>query len=588
MRQKFRINLSHIRCVAAFLISSMVISCAQIASPTGGDRDKTPPKAVAFMPPSGTTNFQKKEIKIEFDEWIQPLQNAKNQVIISPSIEPFPNISIARNELSIKWKQALDSNTTYSFFFGDNIKDNNEGNIMPDFKYIFSTGSYIDSLQVKGTVHTTLESVPENSYVLLYKDMEDSAFLQKRPFYISKIQSDGSFQLDHVKEGNYRVYGLSDKNNNYYYDLPTEAIAFSDSILYLSASIDTLSLELFLPEEMNWRIVAYDRVIKGGRLQIEWNKEMSATQDQFSVTLQDTLSPVQPVAFPMKDAKKLMIYFPGMPADTGTYTLYIRNKNQLLDSLQVRAESRRFGAPIPFFTDTMAYKNLRVIEGTPLQLTSVFYSLSPVDTSRILLTDTSGTVLPFSVSRADDWVTYSISADWKGEQMYKLVLLDSALSDLTGNYAKKQEFSFSAVSRKKCGKLLITYQLPEKNTQYIAILKDNSGKALHRHILRDSQAVQIDYGWLPAGMFTVEAVEDLNENGRWNSGNFALKTLPEKIYKVTKPIILKENWDAEETIPLDFSVPVHSSPLSPSSKVPATDVSGILTPGNKSKPGGNK
>jgi len=136
--------------------------------------------------------------------------------------------------------------------------------------------------------------------------------------------------------------------------------------------------------------------------------------------------------------------------------------------------------------------------------------------------------------------------------------------------------------------LSITYNLPEKNTQYIAILKDNSGKALHRHILRDSQAVQIDYGWLPAGMFTVEAVEDLNENGRWNSGNFALKTLPEKIYKVTKPIILKENWDAEETIPLDFSVTVHSSPLSPSSKVPATDVPGKLLPDKKSKSGANK
>ena len=149
---------------------------------------------------------------------------------------------------------------------------------------------------------------------------------------------------------------------------------------------------------------------------------------------------------------------------------------------------------------------------------------------------------------------------------YKLTLSDSALSDLTGNYNKYQKISFSVTSIKKAGNLLITYELPQKNHNYIAILKDNAGKVLDKQILRDSQALKIDYGLLFAGTYSVEVIDDVNKNGIWNSGSFATKTLPEKIYKELKPIIIKENWDAEEIIKVDFSVKSSAPPKSPELK----------------------
>ncbi|CAF3496845.1 unnamed protein product, partial [Rotaria sp. Silwood2] len=158
--------------------------------------------------------------------------------------------------------------------------------------------------------------------------------------------------------------------------------------------------------------------------------------------------------------------------------------------------------------------------------------LEKIDTLKISITDTSNSKIPFSVLRDEDLQTYFFTAEWKPGMKYKLTIEDSTLSDLVGNYNKKQQFSFSVTSVKKA---------------------DNSGKVLDKRILRDSQSVKIDYGLQFAGNYSVEIIDDENGDGIWNSGNFATKTLPEKIYKELKQIIIKENWDAEENIIVDFS-----------------------------------
>ncbi|MEZ5053493.1 MAG: Ig-like domain-containing protein [Chitinophagales bacterium] len=147
----------------------LLFSCAQIITPTGGPRDTQAPEITQAQPTNFSTNFQQKDIHIQFNEWIQPLTNAKNQVIISPEIEPFPSITIARNDLSIRFKNALEPNTTYSIFFGDNIKDNNEGNPYPNFKYVFSTGNFLDSLIIKGHITTNLDKIPDNTFLYCIK-----------------------------------------------------------------------------------------------------------------------------------------------------------------------------------------------------------------------------------------------------------------------------------------------------------------------------------------------------------------------------------------------------------------------------------
>jgi hypothetical protein len=316
-----------------------------------------------------------------------------------------------------------------------------------------------------------------------------------------------------------------------------------------------------LPEEATLRIYAYDRIVKNGILHLTFNKELSFTKDEITAEILNNTA-IQPIAFQKKDlnpgkeaGSEMDIYLPKMKSDTNNLTLIIKNNGKWIDTIKVRTETKNSKTPVLFFNDTISYKSLKVYEKNALKLTALNYCLSDIETSKIFITDSANQKIPFKISRNEDLQTYLIEADWKPGMKYKIIFSDSVLSDLVGNYNKMQEFSVLGVSNKKAGNLLITYELPQKNHQYIALLKDNSGKVLDKQILRDSQTVKINYGLQNAGTFSVELIDDVNKNGIWNSGNFTQKTLPEKIYKEPKPVIVKENWDSEEIIKVDFNKP---------------------------------
>src|ERR1035437_3316885 len=122
---------------------SFLVSCAQMVAPTGGPPDKTPPKVLKYTPDSAAVNFDRKQIRILFDEFVQ-LVDMNKQLIISPPMQTQPDIRVKGKSLIISIHDTLAPNTTYAFNFGSSIADVNEKNILPNFQYIFSTGSFID------------------------------------------------------------------------------------------------------------------------------------------------------------------------------------------------------------------------------------------------------------------------------------------------------------------------------------------------------------------------------------------------------------------------------------------------------------
>ena len=69
----------------------VVIGCAKKGSITGGPKDETPPVFIKALPPNYSTNFNKKEIRIYFDEYIK-LKDPQKQIIISPPMDNKPTI----------------------------------------------------------------------------------------------------------------------------------------------------------------------------------------------------------------------------------------------------------------------------------------------------------------------------------------------------------------------------------------------------------------------------------------------------------------------------------------------------------------
>jgi len=211
-------------------------SCAQQGSPSGGPRDEDPPVVIESDPPNYSTQFEAKKIKVTFDEFIV-LENVNQQLIVSPPMEEQPEVKLKKKTLVIEFEEDLKPNTTYTFNFGDAIKDLHEGNKLQNFEYVFSTGDVLDSMSVRGTLKyaETLEPPEDPLSIMLYTDLRDSVPLLDIPLYVGRSNDSGVFSINNLRPDIYKVFALKDGNNNYLFDLPSEEIAFLDTSLIVDA-----------------------------------------------------------------------------------------------------------------------------------------------------------------------------------------------------------------------------------------------------------------------------------------------------------------------------------------------------------------
>ena len=125
-------------------------------------------------------------------------------------------------------------------FFSNLITNSPSEDIQPVsihfFKYIFSTGSYVDSLSVQGSIKDAFNrKTDEFISVMLYEvdsTYNDSVVFNKMPTYISYTQDTlNTFSVENMKEGTYRMVAMLDKNQNYKFDPRSDKIGFVDSLI---------------------------------------------------------------------------------------------------------------------------------------------------------------------------------------------------------------------------------------------------------------------------------------------------------------------------------------------------------------------
>ena len=234
--------MKELKYIIAIGVILLVHSCANRGTPSGGEYDRTPPVVLESSPENFTNNFTSSEINILFDEYIK-IRNLQKELIISPPIDPLPEITpigSASKDISIKGLDSLSPNTTYSFNFGESIEDNNEGNPFSNFKYVFSTGQYIDSLIIKGYVKDALErEVDEGINLLLYEvdeNYNDSLVYMKKPKYMTKlVDSTSTFRLENLKTGKYLLIALKEDESerDYIFQNTTDKIGYARNFLSL-------------------------------------------------------------------------------------------------------------------------------------------------------------------------------------------------------------------------------------------------------------------------------------------------------------------------------------------------------------------
>ncbi len=216
--------------------------CAQIGAPTGGPRDTIPPRLLKASPALNSTGFTGNKVTLTFNEYIN-LDDVQGNVIISPLQKNSPAINFKLKTVTVKLKDSLLPNTTYSINFGNAIKDNNEGNPVKDFTYVFSTGSTIDSLQLAGKVILAETGKTDSTmFAMLYRNVDDSAVQKRKPDYIAKLKGDGTFRFKNLSAGKYKIYALKDGDGGKTYNSKAELFAFADHDIVVGASNEPVTI----------------------------------------------------------------------------------------------------------------------------------------------------------------------------------------------------------------------------------------------------------------------------------------------------------------------------------------------------------
>jgi len=523
---------SFFKCFLLILLLS-VIGCAKRGSITGGSKDTLAPVLRNSSPKNGTINFTGKEIKLNFNEYVK-LKNVAKQLIVSPPMKRPPEIlpNNASKVITIKIKDTLQPNTTYSFNFGQSIEDNNENNAMPQFKYVFSTGNQIDSLELKTTFKDALEKKTDNFVSILLYDVDDnyndSTIYKKSPRYITNsLDSLKILSLENLKAGKYRLIALKDENKDNKFDPKKDKIGFIKNLITIPN--DTLyQLELF-KERLPFKVIKPTQA-SGNRATLGYEGDLKDVK--YDIKKAGESIPFKVTKLPKKDS--LQIWFKPIKNDSITINVSRKNfnsnfvlklKDQKKDSLSLLAER---GASLPLREKFILNASVPLVK---------------IDDSKIKLVDKDAKVIPFKTNY-DEW-KQQLAFDFERQPLekYSLTVLPGAITDFYERANDSLKYSFSTQNTTDYGNLRVILE-KVKRFPVIVELTDNSGKILATHY--SEKETTIDFNLVEPAKFTLRLIYDDDNDGLWTPGNYIEKRLSEEVIYFPREIDVRANWDVEQ------------------------------------------
>jgi hypothetical protein len=528
-----------------FLLVFLMMSCAKRGSITGGLKDTLAPVLKYSSPKNFSTDFKASEIILTFDEYVK-LKNTNKQLIISPPMKHEPIIlpTTASKEITIKILDTLQPNTTYSMNFGQSITDNNEGNALNQFKYVFSTGSYIDSLSIGGIVKDAYEKNVDNFVsVMLYEvndKFKDSVVYREFPRYITNtLDSLRTFKLENLKAGKYLLVALKDKGNNNKFNPKDDKIGFIKH--YITVPNDTLfELELF--KESQPLKVLKPIQASGNRLFLPYDSKQDFTNSKPKVVLKNKDEILESIVtrFPKKDS--LQVWYKPIKVDSLSMEISNENynkkftfriKDQKKDTLNITAAQ----SGVLNFRDRFTLES-----ATPLV---------KFDKSKIKLTNKDSIAVDFTTEY--DEFDQKLHVDFKKEPLekYRFTFLPGALTDFYDKTNDTLSYKLTTKEYADYGNLVLNLK-NVKRFPIIVEITNKKGDVVLASQYSEGQT-KLTFDLVEPNAFTLRITYDDNKNKIYDSGNFLKKTYAEEVYYYQKEVDVRTNWDVDETI--DMSIP---------------------------------
>lgn len=552
-------------------------SCANIGMPSGGPKDTTPPILIKSNPANFSVNFNSNSIDLYFDEYIQA-KNLKQQVIVSPPPVTPPIISLRGKKIHIELKDSLLPNTTYSINFGSAIVDNNEGNILQDLQFVFSTGAVLDSLQISGKVTNALNGKAiESALVMLYKDLSDTVPFRKVPYFVGRTNAKGEFKVRNISDTLYQLVALQDVNANYLYDSPDELIAFSDSLIRPSAFViektDTIPGDStrqdsivhsftthFLPDSINLlvfqelpkiRKISMKNRPASHHLEIVFSlphpEEISFSLDQYELNPANSLHYFSP----NRDTLSLWLLDSTIyTADTLNLILTSIKTDSLLQPV-IQNDTVAFAfrrpaePPAPKFDVTSTLKKQGTIEiGTPVAFT-FDQPLADINPQKIFFTVKQDSLFIEAEWQANqdslNPMKVGMTLETEPGKSYRLFAEPGAFRSVYGLQNDSLLYQFEYRKQDAYGKLILNTDQGEEN--WIIELLTEKGvlvKSVQIGQLRESI-----FDHLLPEKYMLRVIVDENNNGKWDTGDYSEKRQAEKTFHPAGVIQVRANWDLE-------------------------------------------
>lgn len=566
-----------------------ISGCANIVTPSGGDKDIAPPVILKIIPENQSLNFDKKSFSISFNEYVQ-LNDISKQLIVSPPLKTTPEFVIKGKNIIVKFKDELSPNTTYTLNFGNAIRDINENNALENFTYVFSTGSFIDSLSLRGNVKNALTHENEKDVlVMLYEENIDSLPFLKLPYYYAKTDGSGNFALDNLRSGEYKIVALKDQNSSFMYDdFEKESIGFLDTLVapyyigkvnpkekeiippgnkdsILPGKSDTVPAEkglkkiadksisiLIFQEEKNRQYLKkawcehYGKLVfifnkKITKLALnplntsfkkEWNIiEQSVTGDTVFAWLTDVGT----------DSLKLEITDNATVIDT---VLIALKKREDAAEAETGSGKNKMGKGKKTFKLEMEQQKTSAPHNPAKDFFITFnHPVKDYDVTKFILRADSDTV-KFTLDSKDAALRkYIIVYKWAEEKKYELFIPPASVTDIFDLKNDSIKISFTTQPKNYSGNVVIALKMTLTSGTFLLQLTDDKNNPVMEKSITGTE--KISFPGLEPKSYGLRIVADENNNGKWDTGNYLQKKQAEKIIAYPQKINVRSNWDVE-------------------------------------------
>ena len=506
-------------------------SCASTGNPSGGPKDVRPPQLDSLTStPDKQLRFKPKQLNFNFDEFVE-VRDPLKQVLVSPPLTYIPKITTRGKKVTFAFddKEVLRENATYTINFGESLVDFTEGNKLINFSYVFSTGDFLDSLNITGRILNALTNEPEPEMVIfLYDNMNDSIVRKEKPFYFAKPDKEGNFKFQNIKSDTFRIFAIKDENLNYKYDLESEKIAFIDSFINLTDTLSPIIMRSSLPIP-TFKIRTVNSKTYG-------KVNMVCTTSP-NPNLPYTLSDTTILHHRESIGDSINIYY---HSTLDSFYIYIAD-----DTIKVKPKVLADFMKKTKFTKTLVNHGAFILPSDSLLL-HFNYPIGEIGFKNILVYDTIGVLEDVRYDISQDRKMLMVKYPWVAGEKYVLEVDSGVVKSMYGHELDSTSHVFTILTKDKTANLNIKVTNLDTLQSYVMrIIKE---KVLITEVaVENTSEYELVLKGLMPDKYNVEIIEDANKNGQWDPGDYDKKRQPEK-YVLSKGEKLRENRDAEMLI----------------------------------------